>query len=269
MCKKLKLLLISIWLISFASLAAQNENAGSTGFETLKIFYNARTIAMGGAVNGIAQNADGLDFNPAVILNASGKSVSSSFIDHLVGSAGGSVNWVYPKNPFVAWGAGLRYWNSGGIERTYISPTGELIETGEKFSAQSLVASASHARFISPALDLGLTAKLIYDQIDDANASAGMIDIGILHHTVNERIKVGVGVRNLGFQLSHYSSEKHKENLPATYGAGISIRMSEKILGAIDVSKATGENLILRLGVEHDLNPALTLRGGFKSNAGD
>jgi hypothetical protein len=78
-------------------LAAQNENAGTTGFDTLKLFYNARTTAMGGAVNGIPKNADALDFNPAAILEAGQRSVATSVMDHLVGSGGGSVSYVFPK----------------------------------------------------------------------------------------------------------------------------------------------------------------------------
>jgi len=250
-------------------LAAQNEDAGTTGFDTLKLFYNARTTAMGGAVNGIPKNADALDFNPAAILEAGKRSVATSVMDHLVGSGGGSVSYVFPKNRFVAYGASLRYWNSGSIDRTEISSTGELIETGESFGAQNLVASVTGARFISPALDLGGSVKFVYDSIDDVSASALMVDVGILHHTVNEKIKVGLSVRNLGFQTSYYTEAKHGESLPTTYTAGISMRMKESLLAVLDLSKAAGENIVARVGVEHELNPALTLRGGFRSNAAD
>lgn len=265
----MKILLASLWLISLLPLAAQNDNAGTTGFDTLKLFYNAKSTAMAGAVTGISENADALDFNPAAILRAPKRSVSTTFMDHLVGSAGGSVAYVYPQNRFVAWGASLRYWNSGSIDRTEISPTGELIETGQSFGAQSVVASVSHARFINAALDFGGSLKVIYDSIDDASASAVMIDLGILHHTVNEKIKVGLSARNIGFQSSYYSSAKHSEKLPATYSAGLSLRMSDTLLGAIDLSKANGENLVARLGLEKQITPAFTLRAGLKSNAAD
>jgi len=250
-------------------LAAQNENAGNTGFDALKLFYNAKTTAMGGAVNGIPQNFDALDFNPAAILQAPSNSVATTFMDHLVGSAGGSITYIYPKNKFVAYGAGLRYWNSGSIDRTEISPTGELIETGQTFGAHNLVASVSTARFISPALDLGGTAKFVFDTIDDVSASALMVDVGVLHHTVNEKIKVGLSARNIGFQTSYYTSTKHSENLPSTFSAGISMQMNENLLGAIDLSKASAENFVARIGIDYRLNPSLNLRGGFKSNAGD
>ncbi len=269
MCMRLKTLLASLWLISLLPLAAQNENAGTTGFDTLKLFYNARSTAMGGAVNGIPKNPDALTFNPAAILEAGSHSVSTTFMDHLVGSAGGSINYVYPKNRFVAYGASLRYWNSGSIDRTEISPTGELIETGETFGANNLTASLTTARFISPALDLGASLKFTFGSIDDASASALMIDVGILHHTVNEKIKVGLSARNIGFQTSHYSSTKHSEKLPSVYSAGISMQMTEELLGALDLSKASAENFVARLGLDYRLNPALSLRGGFRSNAGD
>ncbi|MFA7543757.1 MAG: PorV/PorQ family protein [Candidatus Cloacimonadaceae bacterium] len=268
MQKILKLLLAALWLISLP-LFAQNENAGSTGFESLKLLFNARVNAMGGAVYGIPENPDALDYNPAAILNTPSKSVSSTFIDHLVGSGGGSIAYIYPHHRYIAWGAGLRYWNSGEMERTQISSTGELIETGENFGAHSIIASVSHARFISPAVDLGATAKFIFDTIDAKSASAALIDLGILHHTANERIKVGVNIRNIGLQTSYYTDSKVKEKLPFTYGAGLGIQMKDNILGAIDIGKCEGENIMLKLGLEYELTPAFILRGGVRSNAAD
>lgn len=268
MQKILKLLLAGLWLISLP-LWGQNENAGNTGFESLKMLFNARVSAMGGAVYGISENPDALDYNPAAILNAPSKSVSSTFMDHLVGSGGGSIGYVYPRNRFIAWGAGLRYWNSGEMERTLVSSAGELIETGERFGAHSIIASLSHARFVSPAVDAGASIKFIFDTIDDKSASAALLDLGVLHHTVNEKIKVGLNIRNIGLQTSYYSPQKNKEKLPLTYGAGLSMQMKENILGAMDISKCEGENILLKLGLEYELNPAFTLRGGFRSNAAD
>lgn len=269
MYTKLKIAFALILLISIGSLEAQAEDAGSTGFSTLKLLYGARATAMGGAGLGIPANPEAQNLNPAAILKAPDHRIGSTFLDHLVGSAGGGIHYVYPKNIYEAWAAQLTYWNSGAMDRTEISSTGELIETGETFGAYSMVASVSTARFVSPALDIGGTLKFIFDSIDSNSASAAILDIGVLHHTANPNIKVGLVLKNLGIQTSYYSEEKFKESLPFGYGAGFSMQMGERLLGALDVGKAGGEDLTLRLGAEFQLNPALAIRGGIKSNAAD
>lgn len=256
-------------LISLSCLSAQSEDAGSTGFDSLKLLYGARTVAMGGAGIGIPANPEALNLNPSAVLRSKDHTLSSTFMDHLVGSGGGSICYVYPKNIYEAWAASLSYWNSGSMDRTEISSTGELVETGESFGAHSIVAAISTSRFVSPALDIGGSLKFVFDSIDSNSATAAMIDLGALHHTANPNIKVGIAIKNLGFQTSYYADSKFKEHLPLNYGAGLSLQLTPELLSALDISKSSGENLLLKLGVEYHLNPAFTIRGGFRSNAGD
>ncbi|MCK9556573.1 MAG: PorV/PorQ family protein [Candidatus Cloacimonetes bacterium] len=269
MFTRLKIALSLLLLISLVPLAAQSDDAGSTGFDTLKLIYGARTASMGGAGLGLPSNQEAQNLNPAAILRAPNHGISSTFLDHLVGSAGGAIHYVYPKNIYEAYGASLMYWNSGQMDRTEISSSGDLIETGESFGASSIVAGVSAARFISPALDIGGSLKMIYDSIDGHSASAVMVDMGILHHTANPNIKVGLAVRNLGFQSSYYSNTKFKEHLPLSYGAGISIKLMPKLDTALDLGKVSGDKFGVKVGIDFALNSALSLRGGFKSNAAD
>lgn len=269
MFKQCKILLTLLLLSSLMPLVAQSEDAASTGFDTLKLIYNAKAMALGGAVTALAENAGSLTFNPAAILRTPNGALAATAMNHFVGSGGGSIDYVYPRDIYMAYGASLRYWNSGSMDRTEISPSGELIETGDSFGAQSLIASASVAHFISPALDLGGSLKLIYDSIDDATATAVMIDLGVIHHTVNEKVKVGLTMRNIGFQSSYYTQAKYKERLPLSYNAGLSVQMREDLISMIDIGKAGGEKILLRVGLEYSLYPSLALRAGLKSNAAD
>ncbi|MDD2210763.1 MAG: PorV/PorQ family protein [Candidatus Cloacimonetes bacterium] len=266
---KWKIILTLFLLSVIVPMLAQNEKAGSTGFDTLKLVYGARTAAMAGTGIGIPGNHEAMNLNPATSLRAPDHGLSTTFLDHFVGSAGGGINYVYPKNIYEAWAMSLSYWNSGSIDRTEISGTGELIETGETFGASSMILGISTARFISPALDIGGSLKMIYDSIDSKSASAVMVDLGILHHTANPKIKVGASIRNLGFQTTYYTDTEYKEQLPLNYGAGISMQMNDKLLGALDINKAIGENILVKLGLEYLINKAFSLRAGIKSNARD
>jgi len=256
-------------LLIAVPLVAQHVDAGTTGFANLKLVYSARATGMGQAMMGRMQNYDGMQFNPASILRTPEKSISSTFMDHFVGSGGGSIQYIVPKNMYVSYGAFLNYWNSGSIDRTEISSNFDLVETGETFGAQNIIAGLTYAKFISPAVDFGGTVKVIWDQIDQSSASAAMIDVGILHHTANEKIKVGLAVRNLGAQLSYYSDNKYKEALPTTYLAGMGFDFSENTCADLDIVKVTGTDFVGKLGIEHRIHPMFVLRGGFRSNAAD
>lgn len=263
------LFLLSLTLTLSTALFAVNDDAGTTGFAPLKIIYSARANAMGQAMMGIAQNPDGIQFNPASIIRMKNSQVSSTFMNYYAGANGGAVQYIKAKDTFSAWGVMLKYLNFGSIERTEVSQNGDLIETGESFGAQNIIAGYTMSRFISPMIDLGGTVKVVYDQIDDKSASAVLLDLGLIHHPANPKIKVGAGIRNLGKQLSYYNSDKYDEALPFTMAAGLSYQMSDKLLSSFDLSKSTGESFVAKLGVEYLLNEDFILRGGFKSNAGD
>lgn len=260
------MLLLASWI---ALLPAQSENAGSTGFATLRHNYDARSSAMGEAFSSIATSTEGLFFNPSLILRSPRKSVSSSFASHFVGSGGGSVQYVHPHDDKMAFGGGIKYWNSGLMDRTEISASNEYVDTGETFGAHSFILYGSMAHYVNAGVDVGATIKMISDSIDDKSASAVALDVGILHHTANEKIKVGLSVRNLGIQTSYYTEEKHNEGLPMVFAAGISMRPTEKLLGAFELEKASAENVRARLGVEYLPFSVLAIRAGLRSDFGD
>ncbi len=248
---------------------AQNPDAGTTGFSSVKLIYSARANAMGQTMTGRSMSFEAIQFNPAGLLKIPNRAVTTTFMDHFVGSAGGSVSYLVPKNIYTSYGFFLNYWNSGSIERTDIGNNGELIELDDSFAAQDILAGFSLAKFLSPAVDAGGNVKFLLDQIDGKSATAAMIDLGIMHHTANERIKVGLTARNIGFQISKYSDSDFSESLPLSLNAGLGIDLGKKTHLNGDLSKTTGENFVAKFGVEHQVHPALELRGGFKTNSSD
>lgn len=248
---------------------AVNENAGTTGFASLKNVYSARAIAMGQSLTGETGNPDGLHFNPASIIKIDGNEVGTTYTNAFVGSQGGQLQYLWPKNRFTAWGFALKYMNMGPMERTEVDQNGDLVSTGETFGASNIVASASMAKYISDALDVGGTLKVIYDQIDNSSATAAMLDLGIIHHPANPNLQIGVSLRNIGIQMTHYSESDYKEKLPFTFAAGMTYQFNPKIMASLEAGKATGENIVVKAGVEYEISPAFDLRGGFRTNASD
>ncbi len=255
--------------ICLLPLLAVNDDAGTTGFASLKNVYSARAVAMGQSLTGETGNPDGIHFNPASIIKIDGNELGSTYTNAFVGSQGGQLQFLWPKDRFTAWGFALKYMNMGRMERTEVDQNGDLVSTGETFGASNIVASASLAKYISDAIDLGGTVKVIYDQIDNSSATAAILDLGLIHHPVNDKIKVGVSLRNIGFQLTTYSDTAGRDKLPFTMAAGITYLFNPRLMASFDVSKATGENILAKAGVEYELTPAFDLRGGFRTNASD
>lgn len=271
MLAKFKILLLTALTLSavLTPLLAVNDNAGTTGFAFLKNVYSARATALGQSLTGEARNPDGIHFNPASILGIEGKEIGSTYTNSFLDTQGGQLQLLYSKHRFTAWGFALKYMNMGSFDRTEIDQNGDLIDTGETFGAFNLIASASLAKYISDALDVGGTFKVIYDQIDDSAATAVLVDLGIMHHPDNEKVQVGVSLRNLGAQLTYYSDSKYKEQLPFTIAAGITYQFTPRLFSSVEVGKADGENIVAKAGVEYEIYPALDMRAGFRSNAGD
>lgn len=255
--------------LSFAPLHSIAEDAGTSGFAFAKIVYSARAIAMGQALTGQDRNPDGVHFNPAAIIRIPGNEISTTYCNYFLDAQGGQIQYMYPKDKFTAWGLSMRYMNMGSIERTEVNQNGDLVVTGETFGAQNLSMGVTLAKYLSDALDAGGTLKVVYDGLDDTSATAVMLDAGIIHHPANENVKVGLTVRNLGFQTSYYTSSRYKEKLPTTFAAGISYRFTPNIFSSVELDKATGENFNAKLGIEYGLTPEFMLRGGFRSNAAD
>jgi len=268
---KLKTLLLTAFAVSAVlnPLFAVSDAAGTTGFQALKVVYSARAVALGQALTGQAKNPDGIHFNPASILGIEGREIGSTYTNSFLDTQGGQLQFLLPKHKFTAWGFSLKYMNMGEFEHTLIDQNGDLIDTGETFGAYNLIATASLAKYISDAIDVGGTIKVIYDQIEDSSATAAVIDLGAMHHPANEKVEVGLSIRNLGAQLTYYSDSQYKEKLPFTIAAGITYQFIPELFGSLEVGKAEGEDVVAKVGVEYEIYPSLDLRGGFRSNAGD
>lgn len=264
-----KIFVCSLILAAFTALVGINADAGTSGFPALQIVYSARAMGMGQAMTGITKSIDGLQFNPACILQITEPEVSSTFNSWLVDTNAGGIHAIFPRSEYVSLGMSLHYLNHGDMDRTEIDQNNNLIETGETFGAGNLLLGFSIARYINASIDVGATAKFVYDKIDDTSATAVLLDAGLVHHPFNQKIKVGVSVRNLGKQLSYYSEDKYKEGLPFTFASGISYQLKPKWLAALDISKAAGQDVSAKLGTEYQIHPMLALRTGYRSNAGD
>ncbi|NMD13673.1 MAG: PorV/PorQ family protein [Candidatus Cloacimonetes bacterium] len=270
-CIPLKSILIALCAISLGviPLGAIPQDAGSTGFNQLKNVFSARAVAMGQALTGIDKNPDGVFFNPAAIIRMERKELGSTYTNFFLDSQGGQLQYLAPKNKYTAWGFAIKYMDWGSFDAYGVDEEQSPVDLNRSFGAHNFIASASLAKYLSPMIDAGASFKVVYDQLDDKYAAAVLLDVGMIHHPENEKVKVGASVRNLGYQFLHYTDARYREGLPLTYAAGISYLLTKDLLGALDISMAKGENLVAKVGIEYAVQPALKLRMGLRSDAAD
>ena len=85
------ILILGLLLLSL-TLVAISENAGSSGFTSLKIIYSARANAMAGAYTSVDDDIDVIFFNPANLGGyAPKREASSTFMNYFDGYNGGSI----------------------------------------------------------------------------------------------------------------------------------------------------------------------------------
>ncbi len=262
-----KILSLSLLSLCVLGLFGINENAGTTGFSNLQIVYSARAMSVAQAMTGVSATIDGLQFNPAAILKVEGTNARTTFSSYLVDTNGGAIHLLLPHSEEVTYGVQLHYLNFGQLDRTEITQNNEYLDMGETFGASNIIFGLSAARYINPQIDLGITLKYIYDKIDTYSASAVALDLGMIHHPMNEKIKVGIAVRNLGSQLSYYTDSKYSEKLPFTFAAGLSYQMKPNLLGSFEISKPKGPDLIGRFGIDYKIHPMLNARAGYSTNS--
>ena len=264
---KIKLIIITMMFITVL-LIAENDNAGTSGFTFLKVNYSARAAAMGNAYTGLSNDADAVFFNPAGLVQVDSPQASLTYMSYLIGINCGSAAYVYPKNNktiFAVFAKGL----SATEERTISNELGEYEGIDGTFGMSDFIFGISAARYIIDMLDVGINIKFIQESLDEASASAVVLDVGIMHQSTNENVKVGVALRNFGKQLTYYTDSEYKEVMPTTLTIGFSYHPKENFFATVDMYKPFDNDIFGRLGLEYKVHSILALRAGYKTNASD
>lgn len=273
------ILILGLLLLSLP-LVAISENAGTSGFTSLKIIYSARANAMAGAYTSVDDDIDVIFFNPANLGGyAPKREASSTFMSYFDGYNGGSVVYQYKRSERANVAIFGQFLASDEIKRTINGENGGYIEAGT-FDNSDFIMGGTYSYYFNEQLNIGLSGKYIQETLDNKSASALAFDLGILHRPVNEKIRVGVAVRNLGTQLTYFTDSKYSEGMPLVYAGGISYRTNLKgrdseneftpsMLVSLDLSLPQGADLVGLIGTEFQVHEQFLVRAGYKTNSGD
>lgn len=258
-----------IFILAYLScINAIEETAGTAGFTFLKMQQSARAAALGSAYTALSNDGGAVFYNPAGLVQLNSREVSASYLNYIDGVNCGSVIYGHPLSSKTALGIFFQFLTTRE-DRTLADPAGNYLGTEGTFGISNLLAAISFSRYLNEMLNVGFNLKYIRESLDTNSASALAFDLAILHQTTNDKLKVGLALKNIGRQISYHSDGKFEERLPATAALGFKYQLSEKIIVLLDIIKPFDFGYNGHFGLEYRLLDNFLLRAGYDTNAGD
>jgi hypothetical protein len=162
-------------------------------------------MAMGGADLAYTRGVNAIHWNPAgmgVLDRAASVQFSTMSIFNDV-----SVNYLamgFQAGKFGVLGLAVKALNFGDIPLTTVQDMDGL--SGQTFSPTFATFGFTFARAFTNAINFGVNAKLIYESIPRASASAFAVDIGVQYRTNIPGLGIGLVVKNLGTDMKYDGS---------------------------------------------------------------
>lgn len=244
------------------ALVAIDPNAGTTGFEFLRITPTAREAAMGGAAVGRAPGPMGFWFSPAHTVSAQDSRAHVGYINYIAGIHIGSAAYSQPLGADNGIGFGVYYLNSGTMKRTDESGK-ELGTFGVSYADLNL----SGAMRVGDALAVGVGLQGLYGSIDTFFGMGLAGNVGATYQLPVDGLTVGLAAKNVGYQIKAFQSGR--DPLPIDFGFGVGYQPNPSLNLALDAHKPIDNRINVRAGVEGWVADLLALRAGYSSDGVD
>jgi hypothetical protein len=258
------ILLILFTALLAASAAAQS---GSTGLSFLKIGVGGRTIAMGDAGVASAEHGNASHYNPALLAPQRQPCVSlmhNQWVQDVTTQYLGAVLPV--EGLTLGFHLGLSSASEIEIREVPGEPTGT-------FASRFFTSGITAAFALSDEIDVGATAKFLFEKISVDEASGYAFDVGLAVHPFDEGdlkpLKAGFALENLG-SMSALRTQETK--LPSLLRYGMSYEIPLATLSGALLVEADGLTLLdaktthFNIGAEVDYDHSLFVRLGYQTN---
>ena len=249
--------LVALFAVVFTpSLARAQEADGGSPGSWLSQYVTARTIGLGGAFVGVADDASAVAWNPAglatLVPNELRFETAMLFEDTSINA----LNFAVPGNKLPSFGLSIVALSSGGFQRT-----NELNDDLGEFSEGETAYILSAAKSVNTRFAVGTNVKVIRQSVEEASANGVGFDLGAIYQ-VNPSVKVGVSALNLGGP--NLTLRDTKETFPLEFRVGFSATVLRgRGLLTAEVDQAEGPGTRFRGGTEYWVQPAFALRVGY------
>lgn len=193
---------------------------GESAFNFLKLPYSSRVAALGGSNISVIDDDLSLSMhNPALLINATDKTLDLSFMTYMSGSkvAGAAFNKTFGERSAGAVAA--RYVDYGKFD----GYTPDNIFTGT-FRAMDIELDFIYCYLLSERWSGGVAGKFIYSQYESLNSLAIGVDLGLNYYDPDHDFSASLTFKNLGGQVMTFE-EKH-EIMPIDIQLGLTKRLA-------------------------------------------
>ena len=233
----------------------EDQSGGAPG-SWLSTYVGARTLGLGGAFVGAADDASSVIWNPAglstLVPNELHMDAARLFEDTSIGSFGFAV----PGNKLPSFGLTVLTLRSGAFERT-----DEMNNPLGTFNESETAYIFTMSRALTPRFALGVNSKLVRQSIEDFSGGGFGFDVGAIL-SVTPSLKVGASALNLGGPSITLQSTK--ETYSSQFRGGFSYAVLHgRGLIAAEMDQTQNSGLSLHGGSEYWVQPAFALRVGM------
>ena len=205
-----------IYLIIICSAALLHAQDAGAAFQFLQLPASSHAAALGGDNTSIIEDDITLSFhNPALLANASGGTLSLSYMNYLQRThvASAAYNMLVDNRSELAFG--VHYLNFGSMKNT--DADGNIIGN---FSAKDMALMAVYSFDFTDRLSGGVTGKFIYSNYEQVYSLALGIDLGLNYYNPDIMLSASLVARNLGGQVKTFDGTQ--EPIPFNLLIGIS-----------------------------------------------
>ncbi len=262
------------------------SRVGTTGFQFLKVWPDARSAGMGGAVHADVHDVSALYWNPAGITRIEDSLKYNFQVGYTGYFAGVNLSYagaVWRKSPYRAWGLQVLSLNSGNMPvTTEYQPGG----TGQTYSVNSSIIGLTYAQVLTDQFSFGLSGKYSREGISGVVTNNVLFDFGFQYNVGWKDLKFSVGINNFGVNVTpdgklkrlNMTGVKEVSNyesvsVPATFRVGLAkkwtINPDNIINTAIQLNHPTDNAETFGLGVEYAIHNLIFVRTGYEIGRGD
>lgn len=205
-----------IYLIILCSTALLHAQDAGAAFQFLQLPSSSHAAALGGDNTSIIEDDITLSFhNPALLANASGGTLSLSYMSYLQRThvASAAYNMLIGNRSELAFG--VHYLNFGSMKNT--DADGNIIGN---FSTKDMALMAVYSFDFTDRLSGGVTGKFIYSNYEQVYSLALGVDLGLNYYNPDIMLSASLVARNLGGQVKTFDGTQ--EPIPFNLLIGIS-----------------------------------------------
>ncbi|MCD6100140.1 MAG: PorV/PorQ family protein [Candidatus Marinimicrobia bacterium] len=287
--KRIIIMGVFLTLISFTYLGAQGgiapydiERVGLSGWQFLKITYDARYSAIGGAFTALSHGNSGAIFgNPSALVDVGNVDVQFTNVNWIADIKGQSIAIAKNFGRMGVLGFSVVSLNVGEMYETInrVIPgetRTEAVVTGNTFTAGDLAAGISYAKRVTDRLSIGANVRWIREEIAEVSMNNVSVDFGTTYYTGFKSLRLCMVARNFGpdAHLVGWSEEYQMEavdiRMPLDFRVGIGYDFfegSSHVLScAIEGTHPNDGPEKINIGLEYKFGNLLVLRSGYRVN---